>query len=316
MKKLASMATAGMLALSLALGTAAAPVEAKAVVSFEKHEVGVKLTRNAQGEYDDSLAYEDNKDVDVGKWSATVVAGGGHSGKALELSSMKGTKEHFMFIKLDQDENVTDWTGGTALYFYIDATGWAKAEVGIRVVANDVQWVFRHQRSDGASQANIAYVQEEDGSFVQVPEAKWGRAVLPENYTGWVKVPLSETTLMPQWWGGHENEALSLNAMSAVGIHVQSTQEVDKDKTLIVDSFCVDGLADGDIIIGEPDVTTTEPGTPTTTAPTSDNTTKPTISAKTTNQGSTTGEAAIPAMLLVALPVSAGVLLACKKRGK
>ena len=311
MKKWIGLAAAAVLTASMAMGASAASVEAKLVLGFEKFEVGAKAV-------DSEWATIDHKQIND-KWSATVVEEG-QDGQGLEVSQMRHAGddgknvEPNMTIDLTKDVNITDWTGGTDLYFWIDSTGWDSPRIMIRLISGENTFVTRHLRAAegdkvaGTTEKSIAYVQDAKGNFVEVPDAWYGRLQLPANYKGWVKMPLNMETFMPQWWGTDEqkNATLDLSNITGIAINLQTNNnDADGEKTAVFDSFAVAGLADADVTIdGAGNAGTNNGGN------TGGNTNKP------TTPGSNTGEAAIPALLLVALPVSAGVLFACKKRSK
>jgi len=337
MKKLISMVALVVLVMTMAMGASAADPTGVVVLSFDNLEPGYSPTHNANGAYvgiaDPGMAFDDQNKKDGTHWAAYVTSKG-QSGNGLRIQAMNGTANHKTFIYLRNKNNskITNWTGGQNLYFYIDASAFSTANPEMTIVLfEDVagnsstgqgcQFYVKSARHTGGATKDVVFVQDANGAWVSTPEcATTDRFALPKGYKGWVKIPLTSASWQKQHWGSFDGYTIE-NKLSCITYIGYGFYPADADwyMSAMIDTFMVDGITAPTTTTAAPTTTTAAPTT-TTVAPATTTTvagaTTTTAAATTTAKGSATGEAAIPALLLVALPVSAGVVFACKKRSK
>lgn len=168
---------------------------------------------------------------------------------------------------------VTDWTGGTTLWFYIKAAGDAYLNV---VLATDNEDSGDVQGFFDSEVAGVKYLLEENGAFVEktTTEDTWKHMFIASGYEGWVGFDLSQMNCRSSHLKS-QRIADHLNAIYGVGLYMEGTDVYIRD-------IRVSGVT---AKIGEEEPTTGAPTDPTTTAA---QTSDPTTTAG--NAGTTSGD--------------------------
>ena len=96
-----------------------------------------------------------------------------------------------LLVAKDGGKAVTDWSGATMVWFYVETEGTVYCDLLLGVDnsgSGSVQGWF-NSLFEGAK-----YYVEQDGAFVAkaTTSDNWNHIVLPENYTGWVGVDVAE----------------------------------------------------------------------------------------------------------------------------
>lgn len=96
-----------------------------------------------------------------------------------------------LLVAKDGGKAVTDWSGATTVWFYVETEGTVYCDLLLGVDnsgSGSVQGWF-NSLFEGAK-----YYVEQDGAFVAkaTTSDNWNHIVLPENYTGWVGVDVAE----------------------------------------------------------------------------------------------------------------------------
>lgn len=282
-KWISGLLVLAMLAV-LCVGSVSAENPYEEIFGFEGWEVGVK-----PGSADDNKAHgwDDKNQVNGSLYKAEVVDGGGESGHALKWTCLEDGNMPNLMLDLTADSGAkTDWTDALYLNFYVDTSKYSnQAQIGVRLLEQDPGdkeqvWVLRFDRDSnsenyGKSDAKIQ-VQLGNGNWAAV-ESNWGRAYLPEQYVGWVRIPLDvEASWMLAWWDSHKgsNDTLDLTNVTMIGLQIQGGAAGD----VIVDSFSLQYEED------------TTAATTTTTTKATTTTTKATTTKQTTAEATTAAD--------------------------
>ncbi len=122
---------------------------------------------------------------------------------------------------------VTDWTGGTTLWFYIKAAGDAYLNV---VLATDNEDSGDVQGFFDSEVAGVKYLLEENGAFVEktTTEDTWKHMFIASGYEGWVGFDLSQMNCRSSHLKS-QRIADHLNAIYGVGLYMEGTDVYIRD---------------------------------------------------------------------------------------
>ena len=142
-----------------------------------------------------------------------------------------------MLVARDGGRGVTDWTGATTVWFYVETEGAVSCDLLLGVDDQNSGMVQSYFSSmfTGAKY----YVEDDDGFIATYTTgANWNHIVLPANYAGWVGVDVAEGLkcmaghFQDQTFEGHDDTIYGL------GFDVDAGE-------LYVRDFRVDGIAKG-----------------------------------------------------------------------
>lgn len=138
-------------------------------------------------------------------------------------------------------KGVTDWTGATMVWFYVDAEDGAILDLELRAVKGEDTGFFTSKNAD------VKYYYQDEYGLVPVTLANdnndWGHIALAEGYEGWVGVELANFGC----GSGHladQNLSSYLGQVTGVGFYAE--------KSCLVRDFRVTGVAKGLDDAGEP----------------------------------------------------------------
>ena len=300
MKKVLS----GLLSLALLACLAVVPAsaadpkaeDATLVWDFSDLKTGVKF-----GEGDDTTmgaVYDDKKEEGPGGAYSVEY----ETGKGVKITNKtKAWSTPFVF-DLSKTDAVTDWTGGTEVWYYVDATG---SKNGIKLDLNlfdDDEW-YRLDNGKENTDAKGNYYIEQNGKFLKVPLSGWRHVDIAAGYKGWVRIELNQDAFLTGETGtvfheeGTEGDGkLDLSKITRLGFYLEDYN--DAADVVYVKEIRVLGAKGG---------STGNQGGNTGNEGGSNETTK--------TPGSTTGEAA-PIAAAVTVVLAAGAVVALRKRAK
>lgn len=158
--------------------------------------------------------------------------GGWFNGLLVDLNKAKSQ---------DPVKGITDWTGATAVWFYVDAENGATLDLQLRAAKGEDTGFF------SSKNAGVKYYYQDEHGLVPVTLANdnndWGHISLAEGYEGWVGVELSNFAC----GSGHltdQNLAGYLGNVTGVGFYAE--------KTCLVRDVRVAGVAKGLEDLNEP----------------------------------------------------------------
>ena len=147
------------------------------------------------------------------------------NGLLVDLNTAKGQ---------DPAKGVTDWTGATMVWFYVDAENGATLDLQLRAVKGEDTGFF------SSKNAGVKYYYQDEHGNVPVTLADdnndWGHISLAEGYEGWVGVELANFAC----GSGHltdQNLSSYLGNVTGVGFYAE--------KTFLVRDIRVTGVAKG-----------------------------------------------------------------------
>lgn len=154
------------------------------------------------------------------------------NGLLVDLNTAKGQ---------DPAKGVTDWTGATMVWFYVDAENGATLDLQLRAVKGEDTGFF------SSKNAGVKYYYQDQHGNVPVTLADdnndWGHISLAEGYEGWVGVELANFAC----GSGHltdQNLSSYLGNVTGVGFYAE--------KTFLVRDIRVTGVAKGLEDLNEP----------------------------------------------------------------
>ena len=154
------------------------------------------------------------------------------NGLLVDLNTAKGQ---------DPAKGVTDWTGATMVWFYVDAENGATLDLQLRAVKGEDTGFF------SSKNAGVKYYYQDQHGNVPVTLADdnndWGHISLAEGYKGWVGVELANFAC----GSGHltdQNLSSYLGNVTGVGFYAE--------KTFLVRDIRVTGVAKGLEDLNEP----------------------------------------------------------------
>ena len=236
MKRILCVLTALALALSCAVfGVQAAeePAEEKAgtmyvpAVSFDSFEEGFQL-----GGLDDEGMDGEQKYMDCGQTVGIffdVVASTNRAfhGMGINFKSINGGEQGVyvgMKFHLSQSaEQRTNFEGATDFVCYVDMKGWGTRR-GVRPVLAVNGLNMAGELTDVTdtylvNDSKPAYMQDENKNWVRIEDIESGTLGVPENYCGFVRVPISSFDLA-SWDPDDENGKLDLKQVQDISVEL------------------------------------------------------------------------------------------------
>ncbi len=236
-KGLSLILTAALLAAMLMVGGLSAlaageaqPEDAKSVLDISYLPENQALNASTGAAVYQDQAFDDSKlklsRVTVGEkdW-LKYEYGGWFNGLLVDLNKAKSQAP----VK-----GVTDWTGATMVWFYVDAENGATLDLQLRAVKGEDTGFF------SSKNAGVKYYYQDEHGLVPVTLANdnndWGHISLVEGYEGWVGVELANFAC----GSGHltdQNLTSYLGNVTGVGFYAE--------KTCLVRDVRVAGVAKG-----------------------------------------------------------------------
>ncbi len=206
------------------------PDDAKSVLDISYLPKGQALDASTGAAVYQDQAFDDSKlklscvTVDGEDW-LKYEYGGWFNGLLVDLNTAKGQTPA---------KGVTDWTGATMVWFYVDAEDGAILDLELRAVKGEDTGFFTSKNAD------VKYYYQDEYGLVPVTLANddndWGHIALAEGYEGWVGVELANFAC----GSGHladQNLSSYLGQVTGVGFYAE--------KSCLVRDIRVDGIARG-----------------------------------------------------------------------
>lgn len=160
-----------------------------------------------------------------GNWKPVSIATKGFNGSnALGWRMLTTEWGSTTYVNLDHDNTaITDWSGATELYFYIDTT-----QVGKEM---PIDILLPLEDPDVTMISGATYYIWKNNQWAERNVNEWNHLVIPANFAGWIRVPLA----------GVYGDTLDLSNVYRIGFYTEHTMI---NGTVYFDHFVINTKAE------------------------------------------------------------------------